>query len=269
MARVALEFQVGGEVESCTLTTWHVAVGERVRAGQPLVELEADKATVEFVAPCDGVLEKIALQEGTEFKPGAVLGWLTTETNASRVDSTTANSTIGFHVRGRCSRCGAAVAINSPLVAPWCSECGANDTIAPSVWQTVLRAAMSGEDRFGIDRGSWSMEVFVSRNAPSCHNCTTKLDLSNAGGSVVCTTCRTSHRYETPPPWLRESFPRVRAVLGALEPRRTPRPHACESCKTTTPPGITVPIPRCPACGRDARPPEPAPIARRWTLVAD
>lgn len=53
---------------------WLKAVGEAVRAHEPLIELETDKVTVEVPSPADGVLEQILTAEHEEVAPGAVLG---------------------------------------------------------------------------------------------------------------------------------------------------------------------------------------------------
>src|SRR5690242_21264857 len=48
--------------------------GDAVTAGEPLVELETDKVTVEVNAPSAGILSSIGVPEGTEVEVGAVLG---------------------------------------------------------------------------------------------------------------------------------------------------------------------------------------------------
>lgn len=48
------------------LAKWFIKEGDTVAAGDLLAEIETDKATMEFEAVEDGVLEKIAIPEGTE-----------------------------------------------------------------------------------------------------------------------------------------------------------------------------------------------------------
>ncbi len=55
---------------------WLKQVGDAVMRDEPIVELETDKVAVEVPAPADGVLMAIALAEGDEAAPGAVLGKL-------------------------------------------------------------------------------------------------------------------------------------------------------------------------------------------------
>jgi 2-oxoglutarate dehydrogenase E2 component (dihydrolipoamide succinyltransferase) len=57
---------------------WLAAVGDAVREGDPLVELETDKVTVEVPAPASGTLAEILIPVGQDATPGAVLGRIET-----------------------------------------------------------------------------------------------------------------------------------------------------------------------------------------------
>ena len=52
---------------------WLKAEGEQVTKGQPIVEVETDKATVELEAPADGVLTGLAATEGDDVPVGQVI----------------------------------------------------------------------------------------------------------------------------------------------------------------------------------------------------
>jgi 2-oxoglutarate dehydrogenase E2 component (dihydrolipoamide succinyltransferase) len=56
---------------------WFKAVGDRVAANDPLLEITTDKVTVEIAAPADGVLDEILKQEGEQVEMGDVLGRMT------------------------------------------------------------------------------------------------------------------------------------------------------------------------------------------------
>src|SRR3954468_6274597 len=64
---------VGESVTEGTLARWLKKDGDAVRADEPVVELETDKATQEVVAPADGRL-RIAVPEGATGRGGAVIG---------------------------------------------------------------------------------------------------------------------------------------------------------------------------------------------------
>src|ERR1700761_3053227 len=55
---------------------WLKAVGQSVRADEPVVELETDKVAVEVAAEADGVLTEIVIEAGADAEPGALLGRL-------------------------------------------------------------------------------------------------------------------------------------------------------------------------------------------------
>ena len=63
----------GPDMEYATVTGWLKEEGDRVSADEPVVEVEADKANHELVAPAAGVIREIVAVEGDEVKVGAVL----------------------------------------------------------------------------------------------------------------------------------------------------------------------------------------------------
>jgi len=53
-------------MEEGTLAKWHVKVGDNVKSGDVIAEIETDKATMEVEAVDEGVVEAILVPEGTE-----------------------------------------------------------------------------------------------------------------------------------------------------------------------------------------------------------
>jgi pyruvate dehydrogenase E1 component beta subunit len=53
-------------MEEGTLAKWHVKVGDNVRSGDVIAEIETDKATMEVEAVDEGVVEALLVPEGTE-----------------------------------------------------------------------------------------------------------------------------------------------------------------------------------------------------------
>ena len=67
-------------MEEGTLAKWLVKVGDQVRSGDIMAEIETDKATMEFEAVDEGVIADIAVPEGTEgVKVGTVIATLAEE----------------------------------------------------------------------------------------------------------------------------------------------------------------------------------------------
>src|ERR1700748_1762970 len=53
-------------MEEGTLAKWHVKVGDKVRSGDVIAEIETDKATMEVEAVDEGTVEEILVPEGSE-----------------------------------------------------------------------------------------------------------------------------------------------------------------------------------------------------------
>ena len=53
-------------METGTLATWNVSVGENVRSGDVIAEIETDKATMEVEAVDEGVVASILIAAGSE-----------------------------------------------------------------------------------------------------------------------------------------------------------------------------------------------------------
>ena len=52
---------LGAEASEATIESWLVAVGDRVTAGDPVVAIETEKATVEIELPVSGTLVEITV----------------------------------------------------------------------------------------------------------------------------------------------------------------------------------------------------------------
>jgi pyruvate dehydrogenase E2 component (dihydrolipoamide acetyltransferase) len=71
-------------MEEGTLAKWHVAVGDMVKAGDVIAEIETDKATMEVEAVDEGVIEALLVAAGTEgVKVNTVIARLGGEGEAS------------------------------------------------------------------------------------------------------------------------------------------------------------------------------------------
>ena len=66
--------EVGESIVDARVAKWLRKEGDRVSAGDPLVELETDKIDLEVTAPSAGVLSRIDRKDGEDVKVGEVLG---------------------------------------------------------------------------------------------------------------------------------------------------------------------------------------------------
>ena len=62
--------------ENGKLLAWRKKEGERVSKGEPLLEIETDKAVVEVEAPGDGVLAGVTADVGAVIPVGETIAWL-------------------------------------------------------------------------------------------------------------------------------------------------------------------------------------------------
>jgi 2-oxoglutarate dehydrogenase E2 component (dihydrolipoamide succinyltransferase) len=64
---------LGAEAAEARVVSWLRAVGDVVAAGEPIAEIETEKATVELEAPVAGTLAEILVPAGAEAAVGATL----------------------------------------------------------------------------------------------------------------------------------------------------------------------------------------------------
>ncbi len=62
--------------ETGKLLAWRKKEGDRVTKGEPLLEIETDKAVVEVEAPADGILAGITASEGSDIPVGQTIAWI-------------------------------------------------------------------------------------------------------------------------------------------------------------------------------------------------
>jgi pyruvate/2-oxoglutarate dehydrogenase complex dihydrolipoamide acyltransferase (E2) component len=64
----------GPRMDEANVLRWLKAIGEHVTAGEPILELEADKTTGEVEAPANGVLVETLVESGQIVYPGQLTG---------------------------------------------------------------------------------------------------------------------------------------------------------------------------------------------------
>jgi 2-oxoglutarate dehydrogenase E2 component (dihydrolipoamide succinyltransferase) len=88
MAEKIVVPSVGESITEGVLSRWLKKNGETVRAGEPIFELETDKATTEVPAPLDGQLT-ITVPEGKTISIGAVVGQIEQATSTPATSGAT------------------------------------------------------------------------------------------------------------------------------------------------------------------------------------
>src|SRR5271157_2837070 len=62
--------------ETGKLIAWRKKEGDRVTKGEPLLEVETDKAVLEVEAPADGILAGITAEAGADIPVGQTIAWI-------------------------------------------------------------------------------------------------------------------------------------------------------------------------------------------------
>lgn len=75
MAQALTMPKYGMTMEEGTVTLWRKNEGEVVDKGDIVVEVQADKSTMEVEAECSGTLLRIVVPEGATVPCGTVLAW--------------------------------------------------------------------------------------------------------------------------------------------------------------------------------------------------
>lgn len=78
--------------ETGKLISWLKKEGESVAKGEPLLEIETDKAVMEIESPGDGVLAGVKVQAGTEVPVGRTIAWIVGPGEAPPADEVAAAS---------------------------------------------------------------------------------------------------------------------------------------------------------------------------------
>src|SRR5262252_4814731 len=99
--------------ETGKLLAWRKKEGERVSKGEPLAEIETDKAVVEVEAPADGILAGIKATEGAEVPVGRTIAWIVApgEVAPTEAESVAPAARAGSHARAESAEASRADAV--------------------------------------------------------------------------------------------------------------------------------------------------------------
>ena len=149
------------EGTKASVKAWLKRVGERVEAGEPIVELETDKVAMEVPSPAAGVLAEVLLQDGQDADKGAVLGRLTVRLEAEAAPADVASS----GVEAVAAAVGAA---SPPASAPLARSIASFDPalrLSPSVRRLLLEAGLDPADVPATGKGGRLTAADVEREA--------------------------------------------------------------------------------------------------------
>jgi 2-oxoglutarate dehydrogenase E2 component (dihydrolipoamide succinyltransferase) len=73
---------IGESISSAFIAQWFKKVGEYVREGDPLLEVDSDKASLEVPSPFSGVVVELLADDGDEVPIGATIAHIDTAASA-------------------------------------------------------------------------------------------------------------------------------------------------------------------------------------------
>ena len=68
--------QLGEAIAEASIISFHIKVGDQVTAGQDVIEVETNKATMNVASPCPGQVDRLLAKLNESYPVGAVLGYL-------------------------------------------------------------------------------------------------------------------------------------------------------------------------------------------------
>ena len=80
--------QLGMNQDTALVVAWFKKEGDKIEKGDPLFEVETDKATMEVEAQKEGYLSKIKVDEGSEVPVGQLLALISDTNEDSHNDQT-------------------------------------------------------------------------------------------------------------------------------------------------------------------------------------
>jgi pyruvate dehydrogenase E2 component (dihydrolipoamide acetyltransferase) len=98
--------------ETGKLIAWRKNEGDRVTKGEPLLEVETDKAVLEVEAPADGILAGITAAAGADIPVGKTIAWIVTPGEKTPTENESSASAPA--ARGKTESHTAQVAANAP-----------------------------------------------------------------------------------------------------------------------------------------------------------
>jgi pyruvate dehydrogenase E2 component (dihydrolipoamide acetyltransferase) len=101
--------------ETGKLIAWRKKEGDRVAKGEPLLEIETDKAVMEVEAPADGILAGITAQAGADIPVGQTIAWIVAP--GEKLPTENQSAAAAPAARGKTESHAAPVATGAPDVA--------------------------------------------------------------------------------------------------------------------------------------------------------
>lgn len=104
------------------LIRWHKVLGEYVRKGENLAEIETDKSSMDLPSPYEGVLKEMVVKEGEAVEFGGEIAIVEQELN-EKIAKNTDTELVAESLK--CGNCGASLSLKNTV----CGYCGSDNII--------------------------------------------------------------------------------------------------------------------------------------------
>ena len=151
---------MGESITEGTVARWAVRVGDAVKEGDLLLELETDKVNLEISAEQDGVLAEITRQEGDTVRIGEAVGRIGAAGSAAAENAGAAAGAVAMAIKGGSSAADAGAASvrpeggaaasgqSAPPVRP--GEAAAQEAVAPAAGPSARTQASPATSPIGV-----------------------------------------------------------------------------------------------------------------------
>ena len=195
--------------ETGKLIAWRRKEGDRVTKGEPLLDIETDKAVVEVEAPAGGILAGIRAAEGADIPVGQTIAWIVAPGEAIPVESepTAPAARAGVHAKAEPAQAApvahASSAQGSTPAAP--SPSSANTKISPKARRlakelgvdlATVRGSGAGGEILASDVQA-AAATPVASSGPAAEKKSGSLEISTTLGRIMAE--RTTQSWTTVP----------------------------------------------------------------------
>ena len=177
--------------ETGKLLAWRKQEGDRVRKGEPLLEIETDKAVVEIESPADGILAGIKATAGADIPVGQTIAWIVAPGELPPLESAWA---------GPAARAGSRAKTESSQPAPASAQAASFDArISPKAKRLAKEMGVDLSSVRGSGSGGeiLASDVQAAAAAPAAEKKPGSLEVSSSLGRIMAE--RTTQSWTTVP----------------------------------------------------------------------
>jgi pyruvate dehydrogenase E2 component (dihydrolipoamide acetyltransferase) len=203
--------------ETGRLLAWRKQEGERVVKGEPLLDIETDKAVVEVEAPDDGILAGISVQAGAVVPVGRTIAWLLQPGEAPPIEAAPLHT-------GRTQ-----ASVPASRLNPAVGEAAADTRIGPAELKISPKARRLARER-GIDlstiKGSGPDGEILASDIPGVASPASALGPAHSAAGTATSAMstaarlmaeRTAHSWTTVPHFFLARDIEASALIAALQ----------------------------------------------------